>query len=138
MEKNILEELFTSYTRIRVLAYILPQGKVTYYRQLSKELGISVSAIKREVDNLVAAGILKKTAGRVHANPDCPVLEELRSIFSKCQLPQRPQRKVRKKEKKIRQSPLEKKVAEVAKRFSEPPAPRRKAEESDDGEFLRL
>jgi len=86
MEKNMLEELFTSYTRIMILSKTLPKGSVTYYRKLGRELAVSVSAVKREADDLIAAGILKKTEGRIHANSECSILDELRSIFSKCRL----------------------------------------------------
>ena len=49
----MLEKLFTSKTRIRVLNHLFFHKKETYLREIAKELKLPPSAIKRELDNLV-------------------------------------------------------------------------------------
>ncbi len=52
----MLEKLFTSKARIRILDYLFFYKKETYLREIAKDLGLSTSAIKRELDNLISKG----------------------------------------------------------------------------------
>lgn len=69
-------------TRQRVLGllYSAPEREL-YMREIARMVGVTVSAIQRELDQLSKAGILleaKRGNQRVfRANPDCPLHEEL-------------------------------------------------------------
>lgn len=58
----MLEQLFGSKTRLHLLRlFVKNSNKVFYVRELSRSLDIQVNAIRRELDNLTGAGIVKKT-----------------------------------------------------------------------------
>lgn len=58
-----------------------------YLRQLARSAGAGMGAVQREVQKLVAAGLIRRQAqGRqvyYRANPDCPVFLELKSLVVK-------------------------------------------------------
>ncbi len=56
----MLKRLFTSKTRTRILEYLFFQKKETYLREIVRELSLSPNAVKREIDNLIAFGLVKK------------------------------------------------------------------------------
>ena len=81
--KKMLEKLFTSKNRIKILKYFLFEKEESYIREISKELKISVSAVKREVDNLAFIGIIKIKKNRIIVNKNCSFLGDLKNIFIK-------------------------------------------------------
>jgi len=83
MANLILQKLFTSKNRIRIIGYLLFDTDETYIRELSRELGVAVSAVKKEVDNLVFLGIINVKRNRIVLNKKCNFLEDLRNIFIK-------------------------------------------------------
>jgi predicted DNA-binding transcriptional regulator len=56
----MLEKLFTSKNRVKILNFFLFEKSESYIREISRNLKVSVSAVKKEVDNLLLTSILKK------------------------------------------------------------------------------
>lgn len=79
----MIEKLFTSKTRIKVLEYLFFCRKETYLREIAKELKVSPSAVKKELDNILDLGLIKKQKNKIILNESSPILEELRKIFLK-------------------------------------------------------
>ena len=79
----MLEKLFTSKARIKILGYLFFNKKETYLRETAKELKLSPSAVKREFDNLAELDIIKKTKNKIILNESNPFFEELKQIFLK-------------------------------------------------------
>ena len=80
---KMLEKIFTSKTRIKILEFLFFNKKESHLREISKELGIPVSTTKREIDNLTEIGIIKKQQNKISLNQKCNILEELKNIFIK-------------------------------------------------------
>jgi len=81
------DALFTT-TQQNVLGLLYAQPEKSFYtKEILRLTGMGVATIKRELDRMVAAGILSLTKiGNQHhyqANPDCPIYEELLSIVRK-------------------------------------------------------
>ena len=81
------DALFTT-TQQRVLGLLYSQpGRSFYTKEILRLTGMGVATIKRELDRMVAAGILTlRRQGNQHhyqANPDCPIYQELLSIVRK-------------------------------------------------------
>ncbi|TCK18988.1 nucleotidyltransferase-like protein [Thiogranum longum] len=81
------DALFTT-TQQKVLGLLYSQPEKSFYtKQIIRLTGMGVATIKRELDRMVAAGILSMTKiGNQHhymADPDCPVYSELLSIVKK-------------------------------------------------------
>jgi len=81
------DALFTT-TQQNVLGLLYAQPEKSFYtKEILRLTGMGVATIKRELDRMVAAGILSLTKiGNQHhyqANPDCPIHEELLSIVRK-------------------------------------------------------
>lgn len=79
--------LFTT-TQQKVLGLLYGQPKKSFYtNEIIKSTGMGVATIKRELDKMVAAGILTMTKiGNQHhyqANPECPIYHDLLSICEK-------------------------------------------------------
>ncbi|MCW8944110.1 MAG: nucleotidyltransferase domain-containing protein [Sedimenticola sp.] len=79
--------LFTS-TQQRVLGLLYNKPEKSYYiNEILRLTGMGVATIKRELDRMVAAGILSMTKiGNQHhyqANPACPIYHELLGIVKK-------------------------------------------------------
>lgn len=79
--------LFTTTQRnVLGLLYANPD-KSFYTKEILRKTGMGVATIKRELDRMVAAGILTLTRiGNQHhyqANPECPIFRELLSIVNK-------------------------------------------------------
>jgi uncharacterized protein len=75
-------------TRRRVLGWLLGHADEAYYlRQIARQTGTSVGAVQRELEQLTAAGLLRRTVdGRqvyFQANRDAPIFPELHGIFTK-------------------------------------------------------
>lgn len=79
----MLEKLFTSKNRIKILGYFFFEKNPSYIRQISNELGISPSAVKGEIENLVEIGLLKNIENEITLNEECNFLSEIKSIFLK-------------------------------------------------------
>ena len=55
----MIEKIFTSKTRIKILEFLFFKKNETYIRDISKNLKMPVSGVKREVDDLESIGIIK-------------------------------------------------------------------------------
>ena len=94
----MLEKLFTSKARIRILEYLFFYNKETYLREISKELKLSPSAIKRELDNLLDLGLINKNKNKIILNESNSIVEDLKKIFLKTDSISHPIREALKKE----------------------------------------
>ena len=79
----MIEKLFTSKNRIKMLEYFMFCKQKAKIREVSKEIEIPVSAVSRELKNLAEIGILKKGRDGFCLNKNCNFLSELRSILLK-------------------------------------------------------
>lgn len=79
----MLEKLFTSKARIRILEYLFFCNKETYLREIVKDLKISPSAVKREIDNLLDMGLIKKQKNKIFLDESNNFLDDLKKIFLK-------------------------------------------------------
>ncbi len=85
---KMLKKLFTSNVRIKLLKlFLLDQEKEHYIRQLTRDLDEQINSIRRELENLKKAGLLRsKTKNRkkyYYVNPNFIFLSELTGIFQK-------------------------------------------------------
>jgi predicted nucleotidyltransferase len=81
------DALFTT-TQQKVLGLLYAQPEKSFYtKEILRLTGMGVATIKRELDRMVAAGILSMTRiGNQHhyqADPECPVYHELLGIVKK-------------------------------------------------------
>ncbi len=81
------DALFTS-TQQQVLSLLYGQPQRSFYtKEILRLTGMGVATIKRELDRMLAAGILTMTrVGNQHhyqANPQCPIYDELIAIVKK-------------------------------------------------------
>jgi len=81
------DALFTT-TQQNVLGLLYAQPEKSFYtKEILRLTGMGVATIKRELDRMVAAGLLTLTKiGNQHhyqANPDCPIYQELLGIVKK-------------------------------------------------------
>ncbi len=79
--------LFTT-TQQRLLALLYGEpARSFYFKELLRKTGLGVATVKRELDRMIAAGLLTRTVmGNQHhyqANPACPIYAELISIVRK-------------------------------------------------------
>lgn len=79
----MLEKLFTSKTRIKILEYLFFNRKETYLREISRESKLPPSAIKREIDNLLNLGLIIKQNNKITLNKSNSFLDDLKNIFLK-------------------------------------------------------
>lgn len=84
----MLKHLFTSNTRIKLLTlFLLNPDSEFFIRELTRKLDEQINSIRRELDNLKRAGLLKtKSKNRKKyyiANKNFIVFHELRSIILK-------------------------------------------------------
>lgn len=82
-ERSILESLFTSKVRVKLLSYLFFNKQSVFIRQLSNTLKISPSIVKRELENLLLVGIVKKEDNLFVLDESCNFLDDLKSIFIK-------------------------------------------------------
>jgi len=83
-----LDRLFTSKTRVRILkTLLLNPNKQFYLRELSREIKITPTYVKKELQNLQELDlVLKSKKGNLHLfriNRKSPISTELKSIFIK-------------------------------------------------------
>ena len=81
------DALFTT-TQQKVLGLLYAQPDKSFYtKEILRLTGMGVATIKRELDRMLAAGILRMTKiGNQHhyqANPECPIYGELIGIVKK-------------------------------------------------------
>ena len=79
--------LFTT-TQQKVLGLLFTQPDKSFYiKEILRLTGMGVATIKRELDRMLAAGILQMTKiGNQHhyqVNPECPIYSELSGIIKK-------------------------------------------------------
>jgi len=84
---QLANALFTT-TQQKVLGLLYAQPEKSFYlKEVIRLSGMGVATIKRELDRMLAAGILSMNrVGNQHhyqANPNCPVYEELLGIVKK-------------------------------------------------------
>jgi len=79
----MLERLFTSKTRTKLLKIFIFSDRGFRLRELERETKIPVSAVKREISNLSKIGLIQKEKDIYSLNKDCPFLDDLRNIFIK-------------------------------------------------------
>ena len=79
----MLEKLFTSKTRVKILDYLFFHKKETYLREIAKKLKLSSSAVKRELDNLLDLGLINKQKNKITLNESNLLIEDLEKIFLK-------------------------------------------------------
>lgn len=84
----ILKRLFTSQTRVKLLTLFMGNPEEEFFiRELTRRLDEQINSIRRELDNLKRAGLLKcrsKNRKKFYiVNKNCPIFNELRSIINK-------------------------------------------------------
>ena len=87
MMSQLGDALFTT-TQQKVLGLLYAQPEKSFYtKEILRLTGMGVATIKRELDRMLAAGILHMTKiGNQHhyqANPECPIYHELIGIVKK-------------------------------------------------------
>ncbi len=82
----MLEKLFRSKAEVKVLGIVLFEDGL-HLREIARRAAVSPYEAKKELDNLIALGILiKEKQGNqllFRSYPSCPFLEDLRSIYRK-------------------------------------------------------
>lgn len=84
----ILKRLFTSQARVKILTlFMLNPDEEFFIRELTRRLDEQINSIRRELDNLKRAGLLKsrmKNRKKFYVvNAACPIFPELRSMIMK-------------------------------------------------------
>ncbi len=95
----MLEQLFGSKTRVRLLRLFLANQDESYFvRELTRKIDAQINAVRNELDNLVSMGVIKEVAdfdvntesGRsaqqrkyYRINTEAILYPELRALFSK-------------------------------------------------------
>jgi len=79
----MLEDLFTSKARVKVLGFLFFTKEESHVREISRETKTPVSAVSREIDNLESLGIVAKKDNVLRLNKDSPIIDDLKNIFIK-------------------------------------------------------
>ena len=84
----MLKRIFTSNTRIKLLSlFLLNEEEEFYIRELTRKLDEQINSIRRELDNLKKAGVLRskiKNRKKYYTlNRDFFIFPELKSMFKK-------------------------------------------------------
>lgn len=79
----MLEKLFTSKNRIKILRFLFFETEETHLREIARKLKISPSAVKRELENLEKIGLIKKQKNKIKLNKKNNIAEDLKNIFIK-------------------------------------------------------
>ena len=87
MPKQPIDLMFGTYRRQLLATLLLRPDERFHVRELGRMTGLSPGSIHRELKILAESGLLrqKRVGNQVlyQSNPDCPVFEELASIFRK-------------------------------------------------------
>ncbi len=106
----MLEQLFGSKTRVRMLAQFLHHpDEVFYVRELTRLVNTQINAVRREIQNLEKMGIIIEGSATIEekgikhpglkrkyylVNTQCPLVNEIQALFTKayimteCKLPE--------------------------------------------------
>jgi predicted nucleotidyltransferase len=83
----MLERLFTSKTRVRVLELLLFSDVPLHIREIARRVGITATYVGKELHNLEVLNLVRKSKkGNLYLyeiNRSSPIYEELKSIFLK-------------------------------------------------------
>lgn len=84
----MLEKLFGSRTRVKVLALLLNNSSRSYYvREITRKVDEQINSVRRELANLKAVGLVNSNAknGKVYfqANTKSDIFPDLKKIFGK-------------------------------------------------------
>lgn len=84
----MLEQLFGSRTRVKVLALLLNNSTRAYYvREITRKVGEQINSVRRELANLKAVGLVTSNAknGKIYfqANTKSDIFPDLKKIFGK-------------------------------------------------------
>ncbi|MDD3480726.1 MAG: winged helix-turn-helix domain-containing protein [Patescibacteria group bacterium] len=84
----MLEQLFGSRTRVKVLALLLNNPTRSYYvREITRKVDEQINSVRRELANLKAVGLVRSRAkkGKVYyqANSNSDLFPHLKKIFGK-------------------------------------------------------
>lgn len=79
----MLEDLFTSKTRTKLLLYLLFSKDKLRLRELARKVKVPVSAVARELKNLQKLSLIQKEKDYFSINDHCNLLPELRGLFLK-------------------------------------------------------
>lgn len=84
----MLEQLFGSRTRVKVLALLLNNSTRSYYvREITRKVSEQINSVRRELANLKAVGLVRSTPknGKIYfqANSKSDIFPELKKIFGK-------------------------------------------------------
>ncbi len=84
----MLEKLFGSRTRVKVLALLMNNPTRSYYvREITRKVDEQINSVRRELANLKSIGLVKSRAkkGKIYyqANPKSEIFNELKKIFGK-------------------------------------------------------
>jgi DNA-binding transcriptional ArsR family regulator len=88
MSSAVLKALFSSQTRVKLLSTFLLHPEQEYFiRELTRLLGEQINSIRRELENLRKIGLVKARHRQrkkyYHIDPDFPLYQDLRNIFTK-------------------------------------------------------
>ncbi|MFA6296107.1 MAG: winged helix-turn-helix domain-containing protein [Patescibacteria group bacterium] len=103
--KNVLEKLFGSKTRVKILSlFVKNQNSSFYVREITRKLQERINSIRRELENLTNVGLLKtfdKDQKKFYKlNKESIIIEELSSLILKANIV--PKEKVADEIKKIK------------------------------------
>jgi len=97
--KEMIEKLFTSKNRVKIMHFLFFEKQETYLREISKKLKISPGIVKKELDNLQNILIITKEGNKIKLNKNSNILENLKDIFIKTDAILYPIKEVLEKEK---------------------------------------
>ncbi|MDD5041323.1 MAG: hypothetical protein PHX87_03565 [Candidatus Peribacteraceae bacterium] len=88
MSSVILKALFSSQTRVKLLSTFLLHPEEEYFiRELTRLLHEQINSIRRELENLRRIGLVRARHRNrkkyYHVDPDFPLFNELKGIFTK-------------------------------------------------------
>lgn len=84
----MLEQLFGSRTRVKILALLLNNSTRSYYvREITRKIDEQINSVRRELANLKAVGLVTSNAknGKIYyqANSKSDIFPDLKKIFGK-------------------------------------------------------
>jgi predicted transcriptional regulator len=84
----MLEQLFGSRTRVKVLALLLNNSTRSYYvREITRKVDEQINSVRRELANLKAVGLVRSNAknGKIYfqANTKSDIFPDLKKVFGK-------------------------------------------------------
>lgn len=79
----MLEKLFASKNRVKMLKFFLFDGKTAHLREIARQTSMQPSAAKREIGILLSLGVIRKDKERYVAAEQCSFSSELCSLLAK-------------------------------------------------------